>query len=151
MNSKYIKEAKIKEGQGDLKGAIKLYKKSLEENPGNYSLQIEIGNLLATIGDYEEAAGFFRRANRFYPNNKNIINALGFCLCSIGNTYQLNRKYELSEIVKGDSIFCATGITTGDVLSGIQIQENEFLSETFVTHKSSQFKEIIKRSSSIKE
>lgn len=97
MNSNYIKEAKIKEGQGDLKGAIKLYKKSLEENPGNYSLQIEIGNLLATIGDFEEAAGFFRRANRFYPNNKNIINALGFCLCSIGNTYQLNRKYELAE------------------------------------------------------
>ena len=24
----------------------------------------------------------------------------------------LNKKYELNEIVKGDSIFCATGITT---------------------------------------
>ena len=97
MNSKYIKEAKIKEGQNDLKGAIMLYKKSLEENPGDMSLQIEIGNLLATIGDFEEAAGFFRRANRYYPNNKNIKNALGFCLCSMGNTYQLNRKYELAE------------------------------------------------------
>ena len=29
----------------------------------------------------------------------------------------LNKKYELNEIVKGDSIFCATGITTSDFLS----------------------------------
>ena len=28
----------------------------------------------------------------------------------------LNKKYELNEIVKGDSIFCATGITSSDVL-----------------------------------
>ena len=83
---------------------------------------------------------------RFIFDNEKTINEAK----KMGIT-DLNKKYELSEIVKGDSIFCATGITTGDVLSGIQIQENEFLSETFVTHKSSQFKEIIKRSSSIKE
>ena len=29
----------------------------------------------------------------------------------------LNKKYELNEIVKGDSIFCATGITSGDLVS----------------------------------
>ena len=34
----------------------------------------------------------------------------------------LNKKYELNEIVKGDSIFCATGITTSDVLSGIELK-----------------------------
>ena len=28
----------------------------------------------------------------------------------------LNKKYELNEIVKGDSIFCATGITAGEML-----------------------------------
>ena len=27
----------------------------------------------------------------------------------------LNKKYDLNEIVKGDSIFCATGITSGDL------------------------------------
>ena len=63
----------------------------------------------------------------------------------------LNKKYELNEIVKGDSIFCATGITTSDVISGIDIKGNNYISETFVTHKSSRFKEIIKRTNHIEE
>ena len=31
----------------------------------------------------------------------------------------LNKKYEISEIIKGDSIFCATGIIDGDLAKGI--------------------------------
>ena len=31
----------------------------------------------------------------------------------------LKKKYEFNEIVSGDSIFCATGITSGDLLTGI--------------------------------
>ncbi len=54
----------------------------------------------------------------------------------------LNKKYELNEIVKGDSVFCATGITTNNVLNGIKIKDNNYTSETFVTHKSSNFKEL---------
>ena len=50
----------------------------------------------------------------------------------------------LKEIIKGDSIFCATGITSGDLVSGIKVEGNEFTSETLVTHKSANFKEIIK-------
>ena len=72
-------------------------------------------------------------------------------LSSIDNDLDLNKKYELNEIVKGDSIFCATGITTSDVLSSIDIKGNNYTSETFVTHKSSHFKEIIKRTNYIKE
>ena len=56
----------------------------------------------------------------------------------------LTKKYELNEIVTGDSIFCATGITSGDLVAGIQIQGNEFVSETLVTHKSSGLKKVIK-------
>ena len=56
----------------------------------------------------------------------------------------LTKKYELNEIVTGDSIFCATGITSGDLVGGIEIQENDFLSETLVTHKSSGHKKVIK-------
>ena len=56
----------------------------------------------------------------------------------------LNKKYELNEIVSGDSIFCATGITSGDLVSGIKIIENEFVSETLITHKFSGLKKIIK-------
>jgi len=55
-----------------------------------------------------------------------------------------NKKYELNEIVSGDSIFCATGITSGDLVEGIKINGDEFSSETLVTHKSSDFKKIIK-------
>ena len=52
----------------------------------------------------------------------------------------LTKKYELNEIVTGDSIFCATGITSGDLVTGIEIQGNDFISETLVTHKSSGLK-----------
>ncbi len=54
------------------------------------------------------------------------------------------KKYELNEIVTGDSIFCATGITSGDLVAGIKIQDNDFISETLVTHKSSGLKKVIK-------
>ncbi len=56
----------------------------------------------------------------------------------------LTKKYELNEIVTGDSIFCATGITSGDLVAGIEIQGNDFISETLVTHKSSGFRKVIK-------
>jgi fructose-1,6-bisphosphatase II / sedoheptulose-1,7-bisphosphatase len=54
------------------------------------------------------------------------------------------KKYELNEIVSGDSIFCATGITSGDLVKGINISNNSFTSETLVTHKSSGLKKILK-------
>ena len=57
----------------------------------------------------------------------------------------LNKKYDLKEIVKGDSIFCATGITSGDLVNGIKIKNNHFISETLVTHKSTNFKQVIKQ------
>jgi len=56
----------------------------------------------------------------------------------------LTKKYEINEIVKGDSIFCATGITSGDLLRGIEVLDNEFVSETLVTHKSKNLKKITK-------
>jgi len=62
-----------------------------------------------------------------------------------------NKKYELNEIVKGDSIFCATGITNSEVLKGVTINNNEYFSETLVTHKSSDYKKIIKNINLIQE
>ncbi len=55
----------------------------------------------------------------------------------------LNKKYNLKEIVSGDSIFCATGITSGDLVNGIVIEDNKYTSETLVTHKSANFKKKI--------
>ena len=55
-----------------------------------------------------------------------------------------SKKYDLKEIVSGDSIFCATGITNSELVSGIKLYRNEFISETLVTHKSSGLKKTIK-------
>ncbi len=63
----------------------------------------------------------------------------------------LNKKYELKEIVKGDSLFCASGITTSEILKGIVIESGKFISETLVTHKNSNFKEVVKNVNSINE
>ena len=59
------------------------------------------------------------------------------------------QKYELNEIVSGDSVFCATGITSGDLVSGIKISDDKFISETLITHKSTNFKKIIKKTHQI--
>jgi len=63
----------------------------------------------------------------------------------------LNKKYELNEIIKGDSIFCSTGITSGEMLDGVKINGNKYITETLVTHKSLEYKEIIKRTNLIEE
>ena len=63
----------------------------------------------------------------------------------------LNKKYELDEIVKGDSIFCATAITSSDMLSGIITNDINYKSETLVTHKGSNFKKIIKKTNIIQK
>ena len=61
----------------------------------------------------------------------------------------LEKKYHLKEIITGDSIFCATGITSGDLVSGINIDSNDFTSETLITHKSAGLKKIIKNKQKI--
>ena len=63
----------------------------------------------------------------------------------------LDKKYELDEIVKGDTIFCATGITDSLILNGIKFNNNEIISETLVTHKSLNFKKVIKKVNFINE
>ena len=63
----------------------------------------------------------------------------------------LNKKYDLSEIVKGDSIFSATGITNSDILNGIKFDKDNYISETLITHKNSKFKKIIKNINPINE
>ncbi|MDA7750984.1 class II fructose-bisphosphatase [Candidatus Pelagibacter sp.] len=80
-----------------------------------------------------------------FDNDKDINEA------KIMGIKDLDKKYELNEIVKGDSIFCATGITSSEVLSGIHIEGNSYNSETLVTHKNTNFREILKRSNILEE
>ena len=60
----------------------------------------------------------------------------------------LTKKYEINEIVKGDSIFCATGITSGDLMKGVIKKNNKFLTETIVTYDNS-YLETVKKEVSI--
>ena len=62
----------------------------------------------------------------------------------------LKKKYNLNEIIKGDSIFCATGITSGDLVNGINVKDNMYTTETLVTHKSSNMCKIVIREDTIK-
>ena len=39
-------------------------------------------------------------------------------------------------MIKGDVIFCATGVTDGDMLKGITYKGDSFESTSFVLHKS---------------
>ena len=47
-----------------------------------------------------------------------------------------SRKYNINDMVKGDVIFCATGVTTGDLAKGVKDLGNEFEVNTFMLHKS---------------
>ena len=57
---------------------------------------------------------------------------------------ELDKKYNINDIVKGDSIFCATGITSGDLVSGVKYKDKKFITETLVTHKNSMI-DIVKK------
>ena len=46
------------------------------------------------------------------------------------------KKYNIEDMVKGDVIFCATGVTNGDLARGVKDLGNEYEVNTFVLHKS---------------
>ena len=47
-----------------------------------------------------------------------------------------NKKYNIDDMVRGDVIFCATGVTTGELAQGVKDLGNEFEVNSFVLHKS---------------
>ena len=47
-----------------------------------------------------------------------------------------NKKYNIDDMVKGDVIFCATGVTSGDLAEGVKDLGNEFEVNSFTLHKS---------------
>jgi len=48
----------------------------------------------------------------------------------------LERKYNIEDMVKGDVIFCATGVTDGELVKGVKVNKDTFTSETLILHKS---------------
>ncbi len=66
-----------------------------------------------------------------FDNDKDINDAK-----KMGIT-DLDKKYEINEIVKGDAIFCATAITDTMSMKGVIPEDkNYYMTETLVTHKS---------------
>jgi fructose-1,6-bisphosphatase II / sedoheptulose-1,7-bisphosphatase len=57
-----------------------------------------------------------------------------------------NKKYNIDDMVKGDVIFCATGVTSGDLAKGVKDLGDKFEVNTFALHKS---RKIIKTVSNI--
>ena len=103
---------------GDISGALLVSKESY-----NIDIFLGIGGgpegvLAASALDAYNC--FFQ--GRFIFDNESDINRAK----EMGIT-DLNKKYSLDEIVTGDSIFCATGITNGDIVSGIKIEQDNCL------------------------
>ena len=64
-----------------------------------------------------------------FDNDKDILRAKKMGI------KDLEKKYELHEIIKGDSIFCATGITKNELVNGVKLIDGKFITETLVTQK----------------
>ncbi len=55
----------------------------------------------------------------------------------------LKKKYNIEDMIKGDVIFCASGVTDGDILKEIRDKGDSFEASSFVLHKSQKiFKKI---------
>ena len=70
-------------------------------------------------------------------NNNEIIRAK-----KLGIT-NFKKKYNIEHMVKDDVIFCASGVTDGDMLRGIKDKGNSFEANSFVLHKSKNISKII--------
>ena len=68
---------------------------------------------------------------RFVLSDKEEINRAK----KLGIT-DLNKKYNIEDMIKGDVIFCATGVTDGEMLKGINDKGDFFEASSFVLHKS---------------
>jgi len=69
-------------------------------------------------------------------NEKNRANKLGI--------KNLDKKYNINDMIKGDVVFCATGVTDGDLVNGIKDMGDYFQAETLLLHKDGKIKKVIK-------
>ena len=55
----------------------------------------------------------------------------------------LEKKYSINDMIKGDTMFCATAITDGDLGKGIRNHENYYEATTIALHKEKNIKSIL--------
>ena len=53
------------------------------------------------------------------------------------------KKYSIDEMIKGDVIFCASGVTSGDLAKGIKTFDDRFVVSTLALHKSQKINKTI--------
>ena len=56
----------------------------------------------------------------------------------------LNKKYNIDDMIKGDVIFCATAITNGDIAEGIKENDEFYEASTLALHKSGNVNKLFK-------
>ncbi|MAK12951.1 MAG: fructose-bisphosphatase class II [Candidatus Pelagibacter sp.] len=56
-----------------------------------------------------------------------------------------DKKYYLDDLVKGDVIFCSSGVTDGELVSGVKLKDKEYETETFALHYSQKFFQKVKK------
>ena len=56
---------------------------------------------------------------------------------------EFEKKYSMDEMVKGDVIFCASGVTSGDLATGIKNFNDKFEVTTLMLHKSQKINKTI--------
>ena len=79
-----------------------------------------------------DACGCHFQGKFIFDNDQDIKDAK-----KMGIT-DLNKKYEINEIVRGDAIFCASAITDTMDMKGVIAEKGDYyITETLVTHKSS--------------
>ncbi len=54
-----------------------------------------------------------------------------------------SKKYNIEDMIRGDVIFCATGVTSGDLTEGVEDLGNEYKVSTFALHKSKKVNKIV--------
>ena len=52
-----------------------------------------------------------------------------------GSIKNFKKKYNIDEMVKGDVMFCASGVTDGDLVDGIKDKGDSYKASTYALHK----------------
>ncbi len=99
---------------GDVSGALLVsndkYKVDIFLGIGGGPEGVLAASALDAIGCFFQGRFLFET-----ENDKNRAKNMGI--------EDFNKKYELNEIISGDSIFCATGITSGELVQGIKLED----------------------------
>ena len=56
----------------------------------------------------------------------------------------LNKKYNIEDMIKGDVMFCATAITNGELADGVKDMGDSFETTTIALHKDKKIKTLFK-------